>query len=66
MRFINRQKELQRLDKFAASSEGGLAVIWGRRRTGKTRLLLEWAESIKGFTIQPMSLRQRCKESIFL
>ncbi|HEX4953458.1 MAG TPA: ATP-binding protein [Thermoanaerobaculia bacterium] len=43
MLFVNRQAELARLDRFAASAEGGLAVVYGRRRVGKTRLLLEWA-----------------------
>ncbi len=43
MLFVNRQGELTRLDRFAASAEGGLAVVYGRRRVGKTRLLLEWA-----------------------
>lgn len=42
MRFLNRQPELERLDRLMASRDGGLAVIFGRRRIGKTRLLLEW------------------------
>lgn len=44
MLFINRQAELARLERFAAKTEGGLAVVFGRRRVGKTRLLLEWVE----------------------
>lgn len=40
MKFLDRQDELSRLDKLARSS--GLAVVFGRRRVGKTRLLLEW------------------------
>ena len=48
MRFIDRQAEMQRLDALAGRAEGGLAVIWGRRRIGKTRLLLEWCRKHEG------------------
>jgi len=48
MRFIDRQPELGRLEAFVDRQEGGLAVIWGRRRIGKTRLLLEWCEAHGG------------------
>ena len=41
MEFIDRQDELQRLRR-AGAREGGLVVLWGRRRVGKTRLLVEW------------------------
>jgi len=43
MRFLNRRDELARLDELVADRAGGLAVVWGRRRVGKTRLLVEWA-----------------------
>jgi AAA+ ATPase superfamily predicted ATPase len=39
MDFVDREDELARLDGLAGP---GLAVLWGRRRVGKTRLLLEW------------------------
>jgi uncharacterized protein len=39
--FVDRQPELRALA--ALRGEGGLAVVWGRRRIGKTRLLLEWS-----------------------
>ncbi len=42
MLFLNRTQELKRLDTLARSRDGGLAVLFGRRRVGKTRLLLEW------------------------
>lgn len=48
MKFVNRHKELRRLERLFCSKEAGLAVIWGRRRIGKTRLLLEWVKKKKG------------------
>jgi AAA+ ATPase superfamily predicted ATPase len=42
MLFLNREQELERLDALARSRESRLAVLYGRRRVGKTRLLLEW------------------------
>lgn len=42
MEFIDRQQELQRLERAASARDGGLVVLWGRRRVGKTRLLVEW------------------------
>jgi hypothetical protein len=57
MLFVDRQEELARLDRLAARSEGGLAVVYGRRRVGKTRLLLEWAERTGGlYTVADQSL----------
>ena len=43
MDFLDRENEMARLDRLAKSREGGLAVLYGRRRIGKTRLLLEWS-----------------------
>lgn len=48
MKFVNRHKELERLEKLFCSKSAGLAVVWGRRRVGKTRLLLHWTEKKKG------------------
>lgn len=48
MKFINREEEMKRLDSLADSSESGIAVVWGRRRIGKTRLLLEWSQKHHG------------------
>lgn len=48
MRFVDRKQELARLQRLARRPAGGLAVIWGRRRVGKTRLLLEWCRGGPG------------------
>lgn len=48
MKFVNRHKELERLEELAKARQGGVGVIWGRRRVGKTRLLLEWTDRNKG------------------
>ncbi|HEY5568436.1 MAG TPA: hypothetical protein VIM81_14505 [Gammaproteobacteria bacterium] len=48
MKFPNRNDELERLDALMARPEGGLAVVFGRRRIGKTRLLVEWCRRHKG------------------
>ena len=42
MEFLDRGGELRRLDN-ALRRSGAFAVIWGRRRVGKSRLLLEWS-----------------------
>jgi AAA+ ATPase superfamily predicted ATPase len=56
MKFLDRQSELARLDRVAASEESGLVVVYGRRRVGKTRLLLEWAKKHKGlYTVADLS-----------
>jgi AAA+ ATPase superfamily predicted ATPase len=56
MRFVDRSEEMRRLQALAARREGGLAVVWGRRRVGKTRLLLEWTRKRKGlYTVADMS-----------
>jgi AAA+ ATPase superfamily predicted ATPase len=59
MKFVDRQDELARLDRFAAGEEGGLAVLYGRRRVGKTRLLLEWAAKHAGlYTVADQSVAE--------
>lgn len=42
--FVDRCDELKRLDTLATRGQAGLAIVSGRRRIGKTRLLLEWVE----------------------
>jgi len=54
MLFLDRQRELDALRSL--SREGGFAVVWGRRRIGKTRLLLEWCEREGGvYTVADQS-----------
>ena len=56
MKFIDRTGELNRLEALARNSEGGLAVLWGRRRVGKTGLLLEWSNGHDGlYTVADQS-----------
>jgi AAA+ ATPase superfamily predicted ATPase len=45
--FVNREAELRELDR--AAKRGGLLVIYGRRRIGKTRLLRQWLAKHRGF-----------------
>ena len=42
MRFLDRNDEMRRLDGVLSRS-GAFAVLWGRRRVGKSRLLIEWS-----------------------
>lgn len=54
MLFVNRKPELAALADL--DGEGGLAVVWGRRRIGKTRLLLEWCHRARGiYTVADQS-----------
>jgi len=56
MKFLNRTEELERLDHLASREGGGLAVVYGRRRIGKTRLLLEWSKRHGGlYTVADQS-----------
>jgi len=50
LKFSYRRQELRELDEVAA--DGGLTVLYGRRRVGKTRLLTEWLESRHGLCRQ--------------
>ena len=47
MKFLDRVDELQRLDRVLQRT-GPFAAIWGRRRVGKSRLLLEWCRRHDG------------------
>ncbi|OGQ84504.1 MAG: hypothetical protein A2289_14710 [Deltaproteobacteria bacterium RIFOXYA12_FULL_58_15] len=48
MDFLDRLDELRRLDSLCDAKEGGLAVIYGRRRIGKSRLLVKWVNKHSG------------------
>ena len=55
MRFLNREHELERLDALVARGRG-FAVVYGRRRIGKTRLLVEWVRRHGGvYTVADQS-----------
>ena len=55
MEFIDRLREMQRLDS-ALAQEGSFSVIWGRRRVGKSRLLIEWCDRHQGlYTVADQS-----------
>jgi AAA+ ATPase superfamily predicted ATPase len=56
MRFLNRTEEMSRLDSLMRFPQGGLSVVHGRRRLGKTRLLVEWARKHGGlYTVADLS-----------
>lgn len=56
MLFLDREAELERLDELANARAARLAVIYGRRRVGKTRLLLEWTARHNGlYTVADQS-----------
>ncbi|MDP1826077.1 MAG: ATP-binding protein [Archangium sp.] len=48
--FVNRTEELAQLDEHARA--GGLLVVFGRRRVGKTRLLTQWLKRREGLYSQ--------------
>jgi AAA+ ATPase superfamily predicted ATPase len=56
MQFLNREEEMGRLDRLASRGRAGLVVLYGRRRIGKTRLLLEWCHKYGGaYTVADLS-----------
>ena len=55
MLFLDRHHEIGRLDN-VLSRTGAFAVIWGRRRIGKSRLLIEWSRAHDGlYTVADQS-----------
>jgi len=55
MKFLDRRDEMRRLDS-ALRQPGSFAVIWGRRRVGKSRLLIEWSRRHGGlYTVADQS-----------
>ena len=56
MRFLDRDPEMRRLVGLGRREGGGLGLVWGRRRIGKTRLLLEWVQQNSGiYTVADQS-----------
>jgi AAA+ ATPase superfamily predicted ATPase len=45
MRFVDRQQELQALERFWHAPDAGLMILLGRRRVGKTSLLTHFLEN---------------------
>jgi hypothetical protein len=58
--FVNRERELRELD--AAARGGGLLVVYGRRRVGKTRLLRHWLRTRGGLYSQ--AIEAQCEQQI--
>jgi AAA+ ATPase superfamily predicted ATPase len=55
MRFLDREQEIERLDTLVERG-GGFAAVYGRRRIGKTRLLVEWVRRLGGvYTVADQS-----------
>lgn len=44
MKFVDRHEEQERLKRVMSAREAALVVLWGRRRVGKTRLLVDWVQ----------------------
>lgn len=56
LEFVNRQAELRELD--AAAKRGGLLVVYGRRRIGKTRLVRQWLQVHEGLYSQAIEAQR--------
>jgi AAA+ ATPase superfamily predicted ATPase len=56
MEFVNRDAELRELD--GAAKRGGLLVVFGRRRVGKTRLLRQWLQPRAGLYSQAIEAQR--------
>ena len=56
LQFVNREPELRELE--AAARKGGLLVVYGRRRIGKTRLLRHWLETRGGLYSQAIEAQR--------
>ena len=67
MNFIDRKKEMARLERLILERRGGFAAIWGRRRIGKSELLKEWCRKFNGiYTVADQSLATLQRSSFAL
>lgn len=65
--FIGRKKELQSLEELYQKDESSLAILYGRRRVGKTRLIQEFTRNKKTifFSSQEGDEQSNLKEPYF-
>jgi len=56
LKFVNREPELKELD--VATRRGGVLVVYGRRRIGKTRLLRHWLQTRDGLYSQAIEAQR--------
>ena len=67
MNFIDRKKEMVRLERLILERKGGFAAVWGRRRIGKSELLKEWCRKFNGiYTVADQSLATLQRSSFAL
>ncbi|MEW5739480.1 MAG: ATP-binding protein [Myxococcota bacterium] len=65
LKFVNRKRELAELDEHAKA--GGLLVLFGRRRVGKTRLLTHWLRARDGLYSQAIEAsKEQQLEQVYL
>ena len=60
LEFVNRERELAELD--GALRKGGLLVVYGRRRVGKTRLIRQWLHARGGHYSQAIEAQHDIQE----
>ena len=56
--FIDRQEEINALNSLLGEDEGQFAIVFGRRRVGKTTLLKYWVNQAKLPTIYWIARRE--------
>ena len=65
MEFLDRVDEIAMLDEFAAQDGAQLVMMYGRRRVGKTTLLIRWAEQT-GLSVLYWVAKRDNKEALML